>query len=110
MPNSEWSSTNTLTDPVAFIKSNKSVSSTCLGTLCGDAVVYHGKLRTARTVRFGLETVSTTDVGWRPLAERCEDAQQYFYLTKLNPASQKFNAVPAPSSICADVVPACFAQ
>lgn len=102
---------NNFIDPIAFIESNKSVSSTCLGTLCGDAVVYHAKLRTAQMVRFGLETVSVMDVGWRPFVERCEDAQQYFYMTKLlNPSSPKFNAVPAPSSICSNVVQACFAQ
>lgn len=97
-------------NPFDFLAKNQPASSTCLGSVCGDAVVYHGKLRTAQAVRFGLETVSVTDVGWRPFVDRCEDAQQYFYMTKLNPASPKFNAVPAPSSICANVVQACFAQ
>ncbi|MFZ1736100.1 MAG: M23 family metallopeptidase [Candidatus Moraniibacteriota bacterium] len=103
--------TNGFVNPVDFIKTNKPASSTCLGSVCGDAVVYHGKLRVAQTVRFGTEMISVTDVGWFPFVDRCTDAKQYFYMTKLlNPASSKFNAVPAPSSICADVVPACFAQ
>lgn len=84
--------------------------SICLGTVCGDAALYRVKLKTAQMVRFGLEMISVTDVGWRPLTERCEEAQQYFYLAKSSPTSQKFMAMPAPSSICANVVQACFAQ
>ena len=84
--------------------------SVCLGTVCGDAALYRAKLQTSQTVRFGTNTVSVTEVGWRPLVDQCEKAQQYFYLTKSNPTSQKYTAVPAPSSICASVVPACFAQ
>lgn len=88
----------------------KGESPACIGSVCGDAVLYHAKLKTAQTVRFGLEMISVTDVGWRPLTERCEEAQQYFYLAKSSPASQKFMAMPAPNSICANVVQACFAQ
>ncbi|MGB2791188.1 MAG: CHAP domain-containing protein [Candidatus Moraniibacteriota bacterium] len=84
--------------------------SVCLGMVCGDAALYRVKLKTAQMVRFGLEMISVTDVGWRPLTERCEEAQQYFYLAKSSPTSQKFMAMPAPSSICANVVQACFAQ
>lgn len=97
-------------DPFPYLTIRKPGSPSCLGSVCGDAVVYHGKLRTAQTVRFGLEMISVTDVGWRPFTERCEEAKQYFYLAKSNPTSQKFMAMPAPSSICADVVQACFAQ
>mgnify|MGYP000997266049 FL=1 len=84
--------------------------SVCLGTLCGDAALYRAKLQTTQAVRFGTNTVSVTEVGWRPLVDQCEKAQQYFYLTKSSSTSQKYAAVPAPSSICASVIPACFAQ
>ncbi len=82
----------------------------CLGTVCGDALLYHAKLRASRLVLFGLDSVSVTDVGWRPLVDKCEEAQQYFYLVKDSLGSSKFRAVVAPSTICADVVKACFQQ
>lgn len=87
-----------------------SSGSICLGTVCGDALLYHAKLRAARMVLFGLDSVSVTDVGWRPLVDKCEEAQQYFYLIKDRWGSSKFRAVVAPNTICADVVKACFQQ
>lgn len=110
VPNSSWPSQNTFTDPIAFIKTQKPVSSRCVGTVCGDIALYPAKLSQARQVRFGTSTYSVTDVGWWPIVViKCEAATQHFYLIpKQTGNDTEFRAVPAPRDICAYVIqPTC---
>lgn len=84
-------------------------SSGCLGTTCGDAVLFRGKLSSPKLVRFGASLYSVTDVGWLPLTKSCESATQRFYLIpKYLGNDALFRAVPAPSDICAYVIPMCI--
>lgn len=101
---------NNFIDPIAFIKTQKPVSSRCVGTVCGDIALYPAKLSQARQVRFGTSTYSVTDVGWWPIVViKCEAATQHFYLIpKQTGNDTEFRAVPAPRDICAYVIqPTC---
>ncbi len=98
-------------DPFQFLMNNrpttKPVSSSCIGTTCGDAVLFRAKLSAPKLVLFGASLYSVTDVGWWPTSVNCESAAYRFYLTPKYMSSEVFRAVPAPSSICASVIRMC---